>query len=335
MRTIARAPMYGALIALTSTGCGVEPPRGPTEPDARNAAAASAGFSDWSMPVALPAPINLPLYNDQQPSLSKDGLALYFNSNRPEHEQDLVTDANIWVATRECVDCPWGDPIPLGPPVNGPATDATPELTRDGHVLFFLSNRIAAQGNDIYTSRRTHVHGGEWSMPVPLGPEVNTTGANEGSPTLLVTDDGSRTQLYFHRQVGPAGQPSGDIFLSELQDDDTWGVATVVAELNDPAGGADQRPTLSRNGLEIYFWSGRDAGRGTVGSGYIWHSARGSTSDPWETPTLAPDPVNIRSAIQPYLYARGHTESLYIVHNNGTPPRLDLDIVVTTRTRRP
>ena len=331
MRTIARAPLYGALVALTFSGC-IDPQGGPTEPGAHDAVVASAGFSDWSMPVTLPAPINT-AFNDQQPSLSKDGLTLYFNSNRPEHAQDLVNDANIWVATRECTDCPWGAPVVLGPPVNGPATDATPEPTRDGHTLFFLSNRVAAQGNDIFVTRRVHVHGNEWSEPVRLGPGVNTPVANEGSPSLLVADDGAVTQLYFNRQAGPAGQPSGDIYVSALLDDGSWGVAVPVTELNDPAGGADQRPTLSRNGLEIYFWSGRDAGRGTVGAGYIWYSTRASIADPWETPVLAPDPINVRSAIQPFLFERGHTESLYFVHNNGGTARLDLDIVMSSRTR--
>jgi hypothetical protein len=332
MLTIARATTSGALILLSLSACGAEPQRMLTAPGATgDASKASAGFSDWSEPTTLPAPINSG-FNDQQPSLSKDGLTLYFNSSRPEHPLDAQTDANIWVATRDCLDCSWNDPVVLRPPVNGPATDATPELTRDEHTLYFLSNRVAAQGNDIYVTRRTHVHGGEWAEPVPLGPAVNTP-ASEGSASLFVPDDGSRVQLYFHRQTGPAGLPSGDIYVSELQDDGTWGVATAVTELNDPAGGADQRPTLSRDGLEIYFWSGRDAGRGTLGAGYIWYSTRESIGDPWKTPLLALDPINIRSAIQPFLHARGHTESLYFVHNNGTTARLNLDIVMSTRTR--
>lgn len=332
MRPNACAPIYGALMALSAAGCDAEPRRGVTEPVAGGAFTASDGFSDWSMPATLPAPINTE-FNDQQPSLSKDGLTLYFSSNRPEHELDLVNDLNIWVSQRACLDCPWEAPVVLGPPVNSAATDATPELTRDGHTLFFLSNRVAAQGNDIYFSRRVHVHGDEWSEPVPLGSGVNTPVANEGSPSLFVADDASLTQLYFHRQVGPAGQPSGDIYVSALLADGSWGVASPVTELNDPAGGADQRPTLSHNGLEVYYWSGRDAGRGTVGAGYIWYSKRESIADPWDPPTLAPDPINVRSAIQPFLHARGHTESLYFVHNNSTTARLNLDIVMSSRTR--
>lgn len=57
-----------------------------TESDQRIAGILSASqasnFSDWSEPVSLGAPINMPGINDQQATLSKDGLSLYFASAR-------------------------------------------------------------------------------------------------------------------------------------------------------------------------------------------------------------------------------------------------------------
>ena len=61
--------------------------------------AAAPGFSAWSDPVHLDPPINT-TFNETAPSLSKDGLALYFSSSRPCGEGDTVVDLNIWVAHR-------------------------------------------------------------------------------------------------------------------------------------------------------------------------------------------------------------------------------------------
>src|SRR5207247_10822153 len=43
----------------------------------------TSNFSAWSEPVSLGPAINTPGFNDQQAVLSKDGLSLYFASDRP------------------------------------------------------------------------------------------------------------------------------------------------------------------------------------------------------------------------------------------------------------
>src|SRR2546426_3190832 len=61
-------------------GCG-------TEADRRLVGAVSAdatsNYSPWSEPISVGPAINSPGFNDQQAVLSKDGLSLYFASNRP------------------------------------------------------------------------------------------------------------------------------------------------------------------------------------------------------------------------------------------------------------
>src|SRR6266566_698465 len=105
----------------------------------------TANFSNWSDPVNLGPTINTSPYNDQQATLSKDGLSLYFASARPEGPGDANLDLNLWVSQRACADesCPWGTPVSLGSTFNSSVNDFAPALSRDGHWLFFGSGRQA------------------------------------------------------------------------------------------------------------------------------------------------------------------------------------------------
>ena len=61
---------------------------------AYNAAAASQ-FSDWSAPVNLGSIVNSP-FNDFAPAVSKNGLSLYFSSDR----SGGFGSSDIWVSQR-------------------------------------------------------------------------------------------------------------------------------------------------------------------------------------------------------------------------------------------
>jgi len=54
------------------------------------------------------------------PSISADGLSLYFCSNRPGG----FCGRDLWVTTRATKHDEWGTPANLGPTVNGPAKEA-------------------------------------------------------------------------------------------------------------------------------------------------------------------------------------------------------------------
>jgi hypothetical protein len=292
---------------------------------------ASSPLSQWSEPVSLGTTINT-AFAEQQPALSKDGLSLYFMSNRPEGPADAVLDNNIWVARRDCIDCPWMPPVSLGAPVNSASNDAQPSFSRDGHFLFFVTGRVAAQGNDIWLSYRQNVHDDfAWQTPVPLGSAVNTA-ANDGGPSYLENDENGAPQLFFNsNRNSPGIALGGDIFVSELMSDGTWGAASEIAVLNSP--GADQRPTVTPNGLEIYFWSDRDAGRGQLGDGFIWYANRRNVAEAWSVPVLAEDPINSRSSIQPFIHTHGRVETLLLVRNSGTRLQTNLDLFTSTRRR--
>jgi len=76
-------------------------------------------------------------------------LSLYFSSDRPGGCGGL----DIWVSQRESSDAPWEQPFNLGCAVNSSANDLAPNLTTDGHLLFFHSFRPTDNcgGGDIFT----------------------------------------------------------------------------------------------------------------------------------------------------------------------------------------
>src|SRR6266566_5161375 len=120
--------------------------------------AMSFANSEWSEPVNL-GPVVNSSSNEQNATLARDGLSLYFSSNRPGGSGPL----DIWVAQRACTDpddlaCAWQAPANLGSPINSAGADFAPNLSEDGHLLFFSSNGGVGANIDIYVSRRSDVN---------------------------------------------------------------------------------------------------------------------------------------------------------------------------------
>jgi Tol biopolymer transport system component len=85
----------------------------------------------WSSPVKVGPPVGS---NDVfEPDVSADGLSLYFCSTRVGG----YGDSDIWVATRATTQDEWGEPVNLGPNVNGPGGDYGPSISNDGLALVF------------------------------------------------------------------------------------------------------------------------------------------------------------------------------------------------------
>ncbi len=256
-------------------------------------AANSAGaqhFGPWSAPVNVGAPVNSDL-PDGSGFITKDRLRLYFYRG----EGLLSTSvSDLWVAQRSTPDGPWESTQMLPAPINIPGTNSNfPFLTVDGHCMYFNSNRKTADANgvlpfgrnDLYVACRSNKRNdgndaSGWQEPVNLGPGVNT-GAREQSPWIHEDDETGVTTLYFNSdRFG-----TQDIFVSRLQADGTFGPAEIVPELSSPYN--DEAPTVSRNGLELYFISDRPGSTLNADgsqSNDIWVSTRATTSDPWGVP---------------------------------------------------
>jgi hypothetical protein len=89
--------------------------------------------------------------NDIQPNVRSDRLEVVFSSNR----SGTFGGQDIWVATREKTDDPWGSPVNLGPAVNSAASESRPSLSGHARTLLFGRAPGPEGSSDIYvTSRR-------------------------------------------------------------------------------------------------------------------------------------------------------------------------------------
>ena len=81
---------------------------------------------------------------------------------------------NLYVSLRR-PDGTWPPPHSLGPTINTPDTEDAPFLAADGKTLYFSSAGHPGYGQlDVFMARRLDDTWTKWSVPVNLGPAVNT-----------------------------------------------------------------------------------------------------------------------------------------------------------------
>lgn len=231
----------------------------------------------FSSPRNMGSVINS-LESDQAPSITPNGLSLYFASNRT----DTLGQTDIYVSHRMTLSSPWGPPQNLGATVNSTSTDSGPSFSLDGRTMFFQSGR---SGNaDIYMSMRTDPNNDfGWTAPVNLGPMVNSPSGENGPTYFEDPVTGVGTLIFSSDRVGIPGI-NFHFYQSVRNPDGTFNAATLINELN--SEGAEFGAAIRRDGLEMFFGSSRPGGL-AVPFFDIWVSTRASTSDPWGTPTLA------------------------------------------------
>jgi hypothetical protein len=268
--------MCAAAGAAGAAGCGADTLPSQLASRALMASASGEQYSAFCSVWNPGAPVNS-TFIDNSPELSKDGLSLYFGSNRPggQGSQD------IWVSRRESESAPWGEPINLGPVINTAGVDNGAHLSTDGHLLFFTTIRADgfAGSQDLYVSWRADVHDDlAWETPVNLGAGANSPIFDAG-PTLWANE------LYFARGpgMGANGAPS-DIYLSQRRGG-VFDDAQLVTELSLPAPVHDQKPSIRFDGREIFLTSDRaKTPGGSIGDQDIYVSTRDGNGQPWETP---------------------------------------------------
>jgi Tol biopolymer transport system component len=177
----------------------------------------------WSTPTCV-ASVSSSLYDDS-PEISRDGLTLYWSSNRTP----TLGGADIYVSTRATRASAWSAPARVAA-VSSAANEANVAISGDGQTMVIDSDQ---SGNrDLYVSTWS---GTAWSTPLPIA--AVTTADTEGAPGL--DHDGSR--LYFSRGI-EADQTSFDIYMSD-RIGGVFGTATAAGQLNSPAQDGDPFPT--------------------------------------------------------------------------------------------
>jgi len=232
----------------------------------------------WSIPRHLGETINSREW-ESTPSLSFDGLTIYFSSTR----QGGYGGSDIWKSY--WTPAGFSMPINLGPTINTAGNEQTPFIHPDNQTLYFSSNgRPGMGGFDFYYSRTND--SGNWEEAKNLGYPINTNGDEKG---LLVNRDG--TVAYFSSKDRPEGLGGVDIYQFELYpearpqplsyvkaivvDDITGEPLIAKAELLDLASGASiiTTTTNAKTGSFLIVLKGNANYALNVNKeGYLFHS---------------------------------------------------------------
>jgi outer membrane protein OmpA-like peptidoglycan-associated protein len=198
----------------------------------------------WGKAQSIGHNINT-INNESDFSLSADGQHLFISSE--------VNGGDIYYSALEGND--WSIPQPLTA-VNTSAWETRAALSPDGNTLYFVSDRKEGSygGRDIW--RCVMLPNGKWSLPVNLGPTINTP-EDEDAPFMHA--DG--TTLFFSSK-GHKNMGGFDIFKTTKLEDNLWTVPqNLLAPINTPDD--DIFYTQSTDGRNAYFSSVRAGGLGS------------------------------------------------------------------------
>jgi len=215
----------------------------------------------WSDAVNLGPTINNS-FHAGGPSLSRDGLTLVFDSTPGGGPSCL------FLSTRRSTKDPWGKPVKLNSPIDGPGREASPCLSADGLTLIFTSDRPGGRGDyDLYQATRPG-KAEAFGEPVNLGPKVNTPGREGG--TCLSTDG---LALVFSSPRTPGSKQSDVWMATRPSVGAPWGEKVNLGPQVNGVRTDDWGPWLSADGRALYFTSNR-----------------GGSVDVYRVPLLPPEP---------------------------------------------
>lgn len=190
--------------------------------------------------------VNIPFLKNkaaiQSGCISADGqfMILSLESNNTNGVEDLYL-------VRKNVDGTWSSVSNLGASINTKFQEITPFLSADNKTLFFATNGRGGLGSfDIFYSVRQDDSWRSWSVPINLGSDVNTTGA-ETSFSFL---DGDQWAYFVSSQDSDG---YGDIMRIKIQEEidaDTTNArpdSTLAAIENYPVDVGVEDVTISLN----------------------------------------------------------------------------------------
>ncbi len=263
---------------------------------------------NWIAPSNMGRPVNSAAW-ESQPSLSADGKALYFASNR----QGSIGGRDIWVSYRQA-DGSWGKPRNLGEPINSTEEDEAPFIHPDGQTLYFMSRGHQGMGGfDLFFARKGA--GEQWEKPKNLGYPINTK-ANEGA--LVVSLDG-KTAYFATDKLQRTGtsdilqRPTTDLYRFDLYEAARPSPVTYVkAVVSDAQTGASVRAKVEFVELEstavyasdqttesgtflVVLPLGKDYALNVSKKGYLFHSENFALAGK----TSIDDPFMLQIALSP------------------------------------
>jgi outer membrane protein OmpA-like peptidoglycan-associated protein len=173
----------------------------------------------WGSVRNLGPNVNSPFW-DSQPSISSDGLMLFFVSERPGGSGGT----DVWMSNRS-YGGQWNPAVNLGRMINTSGDETSPFISADNKTLYFSSDmHPGIGGQDVYRSKGT---GSSWSAPQHLGTPINSEYDDYFCSLKLNSED-----LYFSSNR-PGGSGDLDIFLAIPNPLPPGSVTTVVGTVSD------------------------------------------------------------------------------------------------------
>lgn len=163
--------------------------------------------NQWSKPVNLGPNVNSVDW-ESQPTLSADGRALYFVSDR----KGGFGRNDIWYTTLS-ENGKWTKARNLGDRVNTQYDERSPFIHVNGRTLYFATNGLVGFGGyDIFYTEKTD---NNWSTPVNIGSPIND---HENQYSLFITADGKKG-YYSHEENLPNGHEKSVIVEIQIPED--------------------------------------------------------------------------------------------------------------------
>lgn len=188
-------------------------------------------------------------YFDIEPFFSKDGLKLYFASNRPlDDDLDETKDFDIWYVKRKTLNGPWSNPINMGNPINTKNDEFYPSIADNGNLYFTLDNKELKRKDDIYVSEFKN---GSYNTPKVLSDSINSTGYEFNA--FIAPDESYLLYTCYNRKDGLG---SGDLYISYKTENGWTKAKNIGGKIN--TNKMEYCPFVDTRNNTLYFTSKRD-----------------------------------------------------------------------------
>jgi hypothetical protein len=236
------------------------------------------------------------------PSISAEGLTLYFASNRSGGSGDY----DLWVSMRPKMDAAWGPAVNLGPSVNSHYSEVDPSISSDGLSLYFsdpysgLGLGTARPGpfpaddlGYVWVITRATVDD-PWSTPVNLGRTLFGGGDTQVVQPSISADGLSLFMIVRLFGIGVASRASTA---------ESFGRAQMLSFFG--GGPPALWPNVSADGRVLFFASIP----GSFSPSELWMRTRSSPDSLFGAAVKLPAQINVLGAdvIRPYVSPDGST----------------------------
>ncbi len=196
-------------------------------------------------------------YDEVNPNISPDGKYLFFMSKRGgmtwskprTKEEGGGFDGDIWFSQK--TNDIWSAPAPLGATVNTYDGEDEPNISPDGHTVYYQSWENWQERSGPYY--KAALQGAYWGTPQPLGGGIHQFFMNSSSQGLQYATDGMAISPDGNTFIVATGDylKNMDLYISFR----VGGVWSYLTKLNISTPYNERAPFIAADGKTLYFAS--------------------------------------------------------------------------------